>query len=90
VIGYDAPLDAAVGTVAAGNAFPIDPNTVFVNYNGGSGGDYRVATPYQGTGLDGKDLGAEIVAIHIGADKPQCFSIYPVDSLGLPGTQLLL
>ncbi len=46
-----------------GNLFPqIDPNALFVNYNGGSGGDYHLAanSPYLGAGTDGNDLGANI------------------------------
>ncbi|MDP9158663.1 MAG: hypothetical protein M3O09_00330 [Acidobacteriota bacterium] len=71
VIGYDAPGTQQWGPWPDGNAFPIDPTVVFVNYNGGWGGDYHVAAPYQNSGLDGKDLGADIAAILKGADTAQ-------------------
>ncbi|HEU4520375.1 MAG TPA: carbohydrate-binding protein, partial [Thermoanaerobaculia bacterium] len=51
----------------AGNYFPSSMNEVgFVNY---SGGDYRLASgsPYRSAGTDGKDLGADIVAVNAAA-----------------------
>ncbi len=49
------------------NFFPTSAATVqFVNYNGGSGGDYHLqqSSPYKGKGTDAKDLGADLNAIH--------------------------
>jgi hypothetical protein len=38
----------------------------FVDYNGGSGGDYHLqsASPYKHKGVDGKDPGADVDAIN--------------------------
>ncbi|MDB4955110.1 MAG: hypothetical protein JWO36_2679 [Myxococcales bacterium] len=50
----------------SGTQTTTDPTAVgFVNYNGGSGGDYHLATgsPYKGMGSDGKDIGADIDAV---------------------------
>lgn len=50
-----------------GNFFPATVAAVeFVNYNHGDGGDYRLlpSSPYKHAGTDGKDLGADIGAIH--------------------------
>jgi hypothetical protein len=50
----------------AANFFPATVSTVqFVNFNGGDGGDYHLASgsPYKNAGSDGKDLGADIDAI---------------------------
>ena len=50
-----------------GNYFPINPAIVqFVNYNNGNGGDYHLmpSSPYRNAGSDGKDLGADINAVH--------------------------
>jgi hypothetical protein len=49
------------------NFFPGSTAAVrFVNYNAGNGGDYHLqaSSPYKGKGTDGKDLGADIDAIH--------------------------
>jgi hypothetical protein len=49
------------------NFFPASAAAVrFANYNGGIGGDYRLqpSSPYKGKGTDGKDLGADVDAIH--------------------------
>jgi hypothetical protein len=51
----------------AHNFFPASAAAVrFVNYNNGNGGDYRLqaSSPYKGKGTDGKDLGADVDAIH--------------------------
>ncbi len=48
------------------NYFPASAtNVMFVNYNGGIGGDYhlQVSSPYKNKGSDGKDLGADIDAV---------------------------
>lgn len=50
----------------AENFFPSSSDAMkFANYNGGSGGDYRLqpSSPYKGKGIDGKDLGADVEAI---------------------------
>ncbi len=49
------------------NFFPGSAAAVrFANYNGGNGGDYHLqpSSPYKGKGTDGKDLGADLDAIH--------------------------
>ena len=49
------------------NFFPASASAVrFVNYNGGNGGDYHLqsSSPYKGKGTDGKDLGADVDALH--------------------------
>ncbi len=49
------------------NFFPASAGALrFANYNGGIGGDYRLASssPYKGKATDGKDLGADMDAIH--------------------------
>jgi hypothetical protein len=49
------------------NFFPGSTAAVrFVNYNAGNGGDYHLqaSSPYKGKGTDGKDLGADVDAIH--------------------------
>lgn len=46
-----------------GNSFPSDLSQVgFVNYNGGNGGDYHLASnsPYKGTATDGTDPGVNM------------------------------
>lgn len=48
------------------NFFPVSADAVrFANYNGGSGGNYRLqpSSPFKGKGTDGKDLGADVDAI---------------------------
>jgi Putative Ig domain len=50
----------------AGNFFPATDSAIqFVNYNNGNGGDYQLSqsSPYKGTASDGKDPGADIVAV---------------------------
>jgi hypothetical protein len=49
------------------NFFPASAAAVrFVDYNNGNGGDYRLqpSSSYKGKGTDGKDLGADVDAIH--------------------------
>jgi hypothetical protein len=55
------------GSWPRGNFFPKSAGAVkFVNYNGGNAGDYHLqpASPYKSKGTDGKDLGADLDAIH--------------------------
>jgi hypothetical protein len=55
----------------AGNFFPASAAAVrFANYNNGSGGDYHLqpSSPHKGRGTDGKDLGADIDALHSAID----------------------
>ena len=62
-----APPGATGGPWPSNNFFPNSPASVkFVSYKGGNGGDYHLqpASPYRGKGTDGKDLGADIDAIH--------------------------
>jgi len=49
-----------------GNYFPQSPKGQFVNYNGGNGGNYRLApgSPYKNAGTDGKDVGADIDSVN--------------------------
>jgi hypothetical protein len=50
----------------AGNYFPGDVTAVqFVNYNNGNGGNYQLqpSSPFKNAASDGKDLGADVVAI---------------------------
>ncbi|HET7892392.1 MAG TPA: Ig domain-containing protein [Candidatus Sulfotelmatobacter sp.] len=49
------------------NFFSSNANSVqFVNFSGGSGGDYRLqsSSPFRGKGIDGKDAGADMDAIN--------------------------
>ena len=51
----------------SGNFFPASAAAIrFANYNGGNGGDYHLqrSSRYKGAGTDGKDLGADVDAIH--------------------------
>ncbi|HEY1214790.1 MAG TPA: RICIN domain-containing protein, partial [Bryobacteraceae bacterium] len=51
----------------SGNSFPSDFSQVaFVNYNGGSGGDYHLASTslYKGTASDGTDPGANMDSLN--------------------------
>jgi hypothetical protein len=60
------PSSYPASTWPAHNFFPATASTVqFVNYNGGSGGDYHLqsTSPYRAAGTDGKDLGADLDAI---------------------------
>jgi hypothetical protein len=60
------PSIAPVTAWPAINFFPTPATAVqFVNFNGGSGGNYQLqsASPYKGAGTDGKDLGADVSAI---------------------------
>ena len=55
------------GSWPPGNFFPKSASAVkFANYNGGNAGDYHLqpTSPYKGKGIDGKDLGADVDAIH--------------------------
>lgn len=55
------------GTWPAGNYLPASPTAArFVNYNNANGGDYRLlsTSPYHNAGTDGKDLGADIIAVN--------------------------
>jgi hypothetical protein len=50
----------------AGNSFPADANAAGITqYEGGDGGDYRLQpnSRYKNAGTDGRDLGADIVAL---------------------------
>ena len=49
----------------SGNYFPSSPKGMFVNYNGGNGGDYHLVSgsPYINAATDGKNLGADIDAV---------------------------
>ena len=60
-------LPGATGTWPTGNYYPTQTASLqFVDYNGGSGGDYHLlpSSPYKGAGSDGEDLGANIDAIN--------------------------
>ena len=48
-----------------GNYFPTSPKGMFVNYNGGNGGDYHLVqgSQYINAGTDGQSLGADIDAV---------------------------
>ncbi len=51
----------------AGNMFPPEVSDVlFVNFNNGNGGNYELqsSSPYKNKGLDGKDLGADVVGLN--------------------------
>jgi hypothetical protein len=69
---YTFSANAIIATPAAANwpkknFFPGSAAAVrFANYNGGIGGDYHLqaSSPYKGKGTDGKDLGADVDAIH--------------------------
>lgn len=55
------------GTWPAGNYLPATPAAVqFVNYNNANGGNYTLlsTSPYHNKGTDGKDLGADIIAVN--------------------------
>ena len=61
------PAGYPAGSWPTQNFFPASAAAVkFANYNGGNGGDYRLqpSSPYKGKGTDGKDLGADVDAIH--------------------------
>ena len=61
------PSNAPVSTWPTHNFFPMSATAVeFVNYNGGSGGNYQLqsSSPYKGVGTDGKDLGADIPGVN--------------------------
>jgi hypothetical protein len=47
----------------SGNFFPAAYTNVFLNFNGGNGGDYHVQSPFQAKGTDGKDVGADVDAV---------------------------
>ena len=50
-----------------GNFFSASPSAVgFTSYNGGNGGNYRLATtsPYKNAGTDGKDIGCDFDALN--------------------------
>ncbi len=60
-------LVGATNTWPAGNYSPMDTAAIqFVDYNGGSGGDYHLlpSSPYKSAGSDGTDLGANIDRIN--------------------------
>jgi hypothetical protein len=61
----------------AGNLAASSPTSVFVNYNNGNGGDYRLcqgpgnpvasctaASPYINAGTDGRDIGADLTTLN--------------------------
>jgi hypothetical protein len=55
------------GTWPAGNYLPATPAAVqFVNYNNVNGGNYTLlsTSPYHNKGTDGKDLGADVIAVN--------------------------
>jgi len=61
------PSSFPVSTWPALNFFPTSAAAVeFVNYNGGSGGNYQLqsSSPYKVVGTDGKDLGADVPSIN--------------------------
>jgi hypothetical protein len=63
----DPPPLAAPAKWPSGNFFPASAAAVrFVNYNSGNGGNYQLQSSslYKGKGTDGKDLGADVAAIH--------------------------
>jgi hypothetical protein len=50
-----------------GNMFPAAMSNVgFMNYNNGVGGNYQLTSnsPYKSKGLDGKDLGADVIGVN--------------------------
>lgn len=68
------PTLAPVSTWPAHNFFPTTLSVVeFIDYNGGSGGNYQLqwSSPYKGAGTDGKDLGADIAEINAAIAKAQ-------------------
>jgi hypothetical protein len=63
----NAIIDSPPASWPEKNFLPGSTSTVrFANYNGGSGGDYRLqpSSPFKRKGTDGKDLGADVDAIH--------------------------
>ena len=61
------PASYPAGAWPVNNFFPAAASAVkFANYNNGNVGDYRLqlGSPYKGKATDGKDLGADIDAIH--------------------------
>ncbi|HEY3615547.1 MAG TPA: hypothetical protein VGK96_01970 [Candidatus Sulfotelmatobacter sp.] len=61
------PSIAPVSTWPTHNFFPTTATAVeFVNYNGGSGGNYQLqsSSPYKAAGTDGKNLGADIPGVN--------------------------
>jgi hypothetical protein len=61
------PSLAPVSTWPTHNFFPTSAAAVeFVNYNGGSGGNYQLqsSSPYKGVGIDGKDLGTDVAGVN--------------------------
>ncbi|HEX4785086.1 MAG TPA: hypothetical protein VH350_12130 [Candidatus Sulfotelmatobacter sp.] len=63
---------APVSTWPTHNFFPASASAVeFMNYNGGSGGNYQLqsSSPYKGAGTDGKDLGADVVGVNAAIAK---------------------
>jgi hypothetical protein len=61
------PSIAPVSTWPTHNFFPTSATAVeFMNYNGGSGGNYQLlsSSPYKGAGTDGKDLGADVPGVN--------------------------
>jgi hypothetical protein len=60
------PLEFPPSSWPAGNMFPPDPSTVFLQYNDGNGGDYQLQSdsPYKNKGADGRDPGADIVGVN--------------------------
>jgi hypothetical protein len=61
------PSLAPVSTWPTHNFFPASDAAVeFMNYNGGSGGNYQLqsSSSYKGVGTDGKDLGADVAGLN--------------------------
>ena len=56
------PASTPPSSWPSGNYFPAAPSPLFVNYNGGNGGDYHLVqtSSYKNAGSDGKDIGADI------------------------------
>ncbi|HTU41347.1 MAG TPA: hypothetical protein VMF10_06535 [Candidatus Aquilonibacter sp.] len=70
----DAPPAYGSGSWPPHNFFAKSSGAVkFIKYSGGDGGDYHLqpSSPYKGNATDGKDIGADVDAIHVataGAD----------------------
>lgn len=67
IFAANAIIESPMASWPDKNFFPSSAGAVrFANYNGGNGGDYHLqpASPYKGKGTDGKDLGADLDAIH--------------------------
>ena len=66
------PASYPPSTWPASNFFPTSESAVeFVDYNGGSAGNYALqsTSPYKGAGTDGKDLGANVAGVNAAVAK---------------------